>query len=198
MRWLMTLLLLLPVAALGAEPDFSVGWIGRTPRIDYVWDSPNPRVDGWPVEGADVQWVANVRWLGGDAIRSVSYRWLIDGTVVRTGTLDFGPESIVSTELPSKWTFARHEIVFEIDPNGRVAETEERNNRLLSAVLDHRRSSASASTKPPRRSSGTAPSRRWVAAPSSSSIRAARRWRRREMAAPSRPPASRPPSCARA
>ena len=130
MRWL-ALVLLFPAAALAAENDLSVGWIARNPKIDYVWDSTNSRVEGWPAVGSDVQWVANIRWLGVEPIAGVSYRWLLDGEVVSTGTLDFPPGSLVKTEFPWKWTFARHELVFEIDDVHRVAETEERNNRLL-------------------------------------------------------------------
>jgi hypothetical protein len=47
------------------------------------------------------------------------------------GTLDFNGPSLMETELPWKWTFARHEIVLEIDPHDDVTEVEERNNRLL-------------------------------------------------------------------
>jgi hypothetical protein len=81
--------------------------------------------------GADVQWVANVRWLGADPLHGVAYRWFIDGDVVKSGTLDFNPESIVQTALPWTWTFTRHEIAFEINPDNAVPETNARNNRLL-------------------------------------------------------------------
>jgi hypothetical protein len=124
-------LLLLAGNAVAAENDLSVAWIARTPRIDYVWASSNPTVDGWPLPGADVQWVANVRWLGTGPLHAVPYSWLIDGDVVKTGTLDFGAESIVQTQLPWKWTRERHEIVFEINTDGSVAETNARNDRLL-------------------------------------------------------------------
>ncbi|HEY2322014.1 MAG TPA: hypothetical protein VGJ82_04035 [Thermoanaerobaculia bacterium] len=118
-------------SAVAAENDLSVAWIARTPRIDYVWNSPNPTVDGWPSEGAEVQWVANVRWLGADALHGVAYRWSVDGEIVKSGTLDFGAESIVQTALPWKWTFTRHEIVFEVNPDGAVQETNSGNNALL-------------------------------------------------------------------
>jgi hypothetical protein len=125
------LVFFLATSAVAAENDLSVAWIARTPRIDYVWNSSNPTVEGWPAEGADVQWVANVRWLGADPVHGVAYQWTIDGDVVKSGTLDFNPESIVQTALPWKWTFTRHEIVFEINPDNAVQETNARNNRLL-------------------------------------------------------------------
>ena len=132
MRWLATLsLFLLATTAVATENDLSVAWIARLPRIDYVWNSANPTVEGWPAAGSTVTWVANVRWLGSEPRRGVSYCWTIDGVAVRKGTLDFGPESLVTAELPWTWTFVRHEIGFEIDNMRLVAETEERNNRLV-------------------------------------------------------------------
>jgi len=110
--------------------DLSVAWIARNPKIDYVWDSANPTVEGWPAEGSAVTWVAHVRSLGTEPLQGVAYRWRIDGVVVKTGTLDFAPQSIVQTELPWTWTFARHQIAFEIDPANRIQESNERNNRV--------------------------------------------------------------------
>lgn len=125
------MLILLSPAVLAAENDLSVAWIARTPRIDYVWNSSRPTVEGWPAEGDTVTWVANVRWLGTSPLKNVGYRWLIDGRVAGAGTLDFAPESLAQAQLPWTWTFARHRIVFEVDPLNLVTETEERNNRLL-------------------------------------------------------------------
>lgn len=89
--------------------DLSVAWIGRNPKIDYVWKSADPTVEGWPAVGSTVTWVANVRSLGTESLQGVAYRWLIDGVVVKSGTLDFPPQSLVQAELPWTWTFARHE-----------------------------------------------------------------------------------------
>jgi hypothetical protein len=119
-----------PLHATLTRDDLSVSWIGRTPKIDYVWNSSNPTVDGWPVEGSEVKWVAHVRWLGDQPLQGVQYRWLLDGEVVGNGSLDFPPSSIVETELPWKWTRARHQIRFELDPENRFKELEERNNSL--------------------------------------------------------------------
>src|SRR5688500_4640449 len=103
--------LLLANVGFAAERDLSVGWIARNPKVDYVWNSSNPTREGWPEEGSAITWVSNVRWLGEAPISGVDYRWLVDGQLVRAGTLNFGPESLVQSELPSTWTFARHEIV---------------------------------------------------------------------------------------
>lgn len=123
--------ILLSPAVFTAENDLSVAWIARTPKIDYVWNSTRPTVEGWPAEGDTVTWVANVRWLGAGPLEDVHYRWLIDGLVAGTGTLDFAPEGLAQAQLPWTWTFARHRIIFEVDPQNVIAETEERNNRLL-------------------------------------------------------------------
>src|SRR5215208_1456281 len=98
------------VAALASQTDLSVAWISRTPKIDYVWNSSRPTIEGWPAEGAAVTWVAHVRWLGATRLSHVAYRWIIDGVPVASGTLDFEPQTVVTAELPWKWTFVRHAI----------------------------------------------------------------------------------------
>lgn len=127
----LAVLLMLAASVSAAETDLSVGWIARNPKVDYAWNSTNPTVEGWPASGSTVTWVAHVRWLGADRLDDVSYRWLVDGNVVQTGTIDFAPQSLVRSELPLTWTFDRRQIVFEIDHENTLAETEERNNRLL-------------------------------------------------------------------
>jgi hypothetical protein len=131
MRWIALLWLLACTNVYGAENDLSVAWIARTPRIDYVWNSSNPTVEGWPAVGAPVTWIANVRWLGDAPLHGVAYRWTIDGTEAASGKLDFAASSLVQVELPWTWTFTRHEIAFEIDTDRKVDETEERNNRVV-------------------------------------------------------------------
>lgn len=122
---------LTPLHAALVRDDLSVSFVSRLPKIDYVWDSKNPTVEGWPAEGSTVTWVAHTRWLGGRPLTDVPFRWSIDGVVVEEGSLDFAPSSMVQTELPWTWTRARHEIVFELDPENVVKEVEERNNSLL-------------------------------------------------------------------
>ena len=117
--------------ARAAGDDLSVGWIARLPRVEYVWKSTNPAVEGWPAPGQTVTWVAHVRNLSGRALSNVGYRWSIDGAVVKEGTATIGGSEATTTfELPWTWTFTRHQIVFEIDPANSITENEERNNRL--------------------------------------------------------------------
>src|SRR5262245_47444952 len=39
----------------------TIGYVERLPRMDYVWESPSPATDGWPVEGQAVTWRAHLR-----------------------------------------------------------------------------------------------------------------------------------------
>jgi hypothetical protein len=112
-------------------PDLSVGHIAREPKIDYVWDSADPWVEGWPQPGEEVEWVAHVRNLSSVSVGPVAYSWSVNGVTVRTGTLSFSPGATVTATLPWIWDRARHEIVFRIDPDDALPESEERNNELL-------------------------------------------------------------------
>jgi hypothetical protein len=129
------LLLLLAFSTLpaAAQPvaDFSVGWISREPKIDYVWDSARPDREGWPEEGQVVQWTAHVRNNGTARAGDVAWRWSIDGEGVSSGTVTLEPNRYTEVVLPWTWTFQRHEIEFEIDVGNAVTERQERNNRLL-------------------------------------------------------------------
>ncbi len=114
-----------------ADTDFSVGWIQRLPKIDYVWNSKNPKLEGWPKPGQQVTWVANVWNLGNSGVSSVGYQWLLDGAIVSSGQSTLEPNKITTFNFPWKWESARHKIVFQIDPSNAVQESEERNNSLL-------------------------------------------------------------------
>jgi hypothetical protein len=109
--------------------DLTVGWISRQPDIDYVWNSSNPRVDGWPAAGANVSWRAHVRNFGA-ARTNVPYRWLLDGTTMSTGDVDLAADATTTIDMPWQWTFDRHRVAFEIDPGNVVAEESEANNEL--------------------------------------------------------------------
>lgn len=125
------LLLALIATIARAETDLSVGLIERLPKIDYVWDSPNPKVDGWPARGDLVTWVAHVRNLGREHLEGVEYRWLLGGEIVAEGKADLRRRKVTLFELEQKWKPKRRELVFEIDPRDLVPESEERNNELL-------------------------------------------------------------------
>ncbi|HYI11238.1 MAG TPA: hypothetical protein VEK57_19440 [Thermoanaerobaculia bacterium] len=118
-------LLALPLAA----DDLTVGWISRSPEIDYVWGSTNPTVEGWPAAGQDITWRAHVRtW--SDAPQTVRYRWTLDGAPTLGGAVTLAPNAVTTVDLPSKWSFERHRIGFSIDTANVMAEESEVNNTL--------------------------------------------------------------------
>ena len=116
----------------GEDPgDLTVGWISRSPEIDYVWGSTNPTAEGWPAAGQQVNWQAHVKnWSEFDRT-GVSYKWYLDGAEVSSNIVDLPAHSTATIEYPWTWTFDRHELEFVIDPDNAVQEAEEGNNRLL-------------------------------------------------------------------
>lgn len=110
--------------------DLDVGWISRDPEIAYVWNSTNPRVEGWPVPGEMVTWRAHVRnW--STSARSVEYRWLLNGEVAASGVTTFAAGSFTTVDFPWPWTFDRHELTFVVDSSSQLAEESEANNALM-------------------------------------------------------------------
>ncbi|WP_437727623.1 CARDB domain-containing protein [Sorangium sp. So ce861] len=110
--------------------DLVAGWVTRLPRLDYVWGSANPTVEGWPSVGQLITWRGNVRNRSNVTARNVLYQWLQDGAVIASGTVTIGPGATASVDLPWTWTFARRRIELAVDPGNAVVETEERNNRV--------------------------------------------------------------------
>ncbi|MBN1351129.1 hypothetical protein JXJ21_17035 [candidate division KSB1 bacterium] len=111
--------------------DLNIGWIARLPRIDYVWGSSNPAVEGWPLEGQSVVWVAYVKNWSDEDVAGIPYIWLLDSVKVDSGTIDIPANSFSAVDYPWSWTFERHELECVIDPANAFAEEEEKNNRLL-------------------------------------------------------------------
>jgi len=116
----------LPARAL----DLSAAWISRLPKIDYVWNSANPTVEGWPYDGETVTWVAHVRSIDASEPVEATYRWTMDGRTVDSGTVTIPVEDYATIDLPWKWERARHTLDFTIDPEDAISEDEERNNRI--------------------------------------------------------------------
>ncbi|MGC9452743.1 MAG: Ig-like domain-containing protein [Oceanipulchritudo sp.] len=112
------------------DEDVSVAWIQRLPVMDYVWESPQPDIDGWPSEGSTVTWRAMVKNWYPFTRYAVSYRWLVDGLEIAGGRTDLAPSAWTPVDLPRTWTFAREELAFEIDPLGECTEVSESNNTV--------------------------------------------------------------------
>jgi hypothetical protein len=124
-------LALFPAGAAHARvtTDLDVGWISRQPEIAYVWNSTNPRVEGWPAPGESVTWRAHVRnW--STTPRNVSYQWLLDGQVVASGTMAFAADSFTTVDFQWPWTFERHQLTFVVDSSHLLSEESEANNTL--------------------------------------------------------------------
>ena len=111
--------------------DITIKYIARLPRMDYVWGSPNPAVEGWPAPGSTVIWRAVVKNWADSTLVAVGYKWAIDSLVVDSGTVDIPALDTAFVDLPWVWTFNRHRIKFIIDPQNTVPEEEEENNRLM-------------------------------------------------------------------
>jgi hypothetical protein len=96
--------------------NLTIGWISRLPNMDYVWNSPNPAVDGWPAEGQQVVWRAYVKNWTSSIKRGVMFQWLLDGSVVASGTIDIQAGKYAFTDFTWTWTFDRHILDFVLEP----------------------------------------------------------------------------------
>ena len=106
--------------------DLDVLFIERLPRLDY--DGPN---GGWPVDGSTVTWRACVRNWGKKKFDAVSYRFLMNGRIVKEGVIeDFNPETTRTVDWEWKWRKSRQKIAFEIDTKAEIEELSEFNNRI--------------------------------------------------------------------
>ena len=112
------------------DNDMSVAWIQRLPVIPYVWGSAQPETAGWPTVGSTVTWRARVRNWWPFPRTGVGYRWLLDDSVIASGTVTLAPAGLTDVDLPWSWAFEHHTLRFEIDPANAVAEFSEKNNAV--------------------------------------------------------------------
>ena len=112
------------------DDDLDVALIRRLPEMDFVWDSSQPGIDGWPAAGSGVVWRAMVKNWYPLPREDVGYRWNLDGTVVASGTVDLAPSGYTAVDLPRTWSFDRRELLFEIDPANEIPEVSEANNTV--------------------------------------------------------------------
>jgi hypothetical protein len=115
---------------LATTNDLTVGYIQRVPAMDWVLNSANPKVDGWPSVGQNVTWRGFIRNISGTARNGVQYRWLWDGAQVATGSVNIAANGTASVDYVRAWDFSRHELKLVIDTANAVAEDEENNNEL--------------------------------------------------------------------
>jgi hypothetical protein len=98
-----------------------IGWIGRTPRLDYVRGAADPTREGWPAAGSTVSWDAHLVSFEGVDLPDVGYRWLLDGVEAARGSVRIPAGARVVVSLPWTWAFARHTLTFELDRERRLA-----------------------------------------------------------------------------
>jgi hypothetical protein len=96
--------------------NLTIGWITRLPAMNYVWNSSNPAVAGWPAQGQEVVWRAFVKNWSSSVKRGVSFQWLLDGSVAASGTMDIPAGAYAFTDFPWNWTFERHTLNFVVEP----------------------------------------------------------------------------------
>lgn len=114
-----------------AGPDLGVRFIKRLPEIDYVENSDNPAVEGWPAMGQAITWRAWVRNWSQNGYTSVPFHWQKNGQVVQQGTLDLAPNQETFVDLEETWSFQRDTLVFVLDPTNQLTEFTKKNNSLL-------------------------------------------------------------------
>ncbi len=112
----------------GASADLGVAYIKRLPEIDYVENSSQPDVDGWPAAGQQITWRAYVYNNSLSAQNNVSYQFLLNGTVVHSGTVNIAANGLTAIDFNTSWSFDRSELKFEIDADNQIAESSESNN----------------------------------------------------------------------
>ena len=107
-------------------PDWSAGWIERTPRLPF--DGPG---GGRPAPGSAVVWRAHVRNYGTRAAPRVPCLWTLDGRTVGTGSLPGIPRFAEETATLRLEEDGRgRDLRFVVDPSGEVPETSEGNNAV--------------------------------------------------------------------
>jgi len=116
-------------SALATTNDLTVSHIQRLPTLSWVWDSPNPKVEGWPTAGQSVTWRGFIKNFS-SVSRNVAYKWFFDGTQVASSSVSVAANGTGAVDLARTWDFNRHTIKLVVDPANVIAEDEEQNNDL--------------------------------------------------------------------
>ena len=95
--------------------DLTIGWISRLPQMDYVWNSGDPSVHGWPSMDEEVIWRAYVKNWSDSSKRDIGYRWLLDGVTVDSGSIDVETRAVTHIDYSWHWTFDRQQLTFWIN-----------------------------------------------------------------------------------
>ncbi len=115
--------------ALATTNDVTISHIQRVPTLNWVENSTNPTVEGWPAAGSNVTWRGHIKNFSSSS-RSVGYRWFFDGVQVGSGSVTIAANGTGQADLVRTWDFNRHNIQLVVDPTNAIAEQEEANNSL--------------------------------------------------------------------
>jgi hypothetical protein len=117
------------VGALATANDLTISHIQRLPVLNWVQDSTNPKVEGWPTAGQSVTWRGFIKNFSTSS-HTVQFQWFFDGTQVQSGQVTIAANGTGNADLVRAWDFNRHNIQLVIDPANLIAEDEEQNNSL--------------------------------------------------------------------
>jgi len=112
-----------------SQEDLSIRYIQRLPEIEYVQNSSNPAVQGWPTVGQQVIWSAKVKHWGTSTV-TVNYRWYVNGAEVGAGSRQISGGTETDITYIQNWTFDRKELKLVVDSENYFVETEEGNNEV--------------------------------------------------------------------
>jgi hypothetical protein len=115
--------------ALATTNDVTVSHIQRVPTLNWVENSTNPTVEGWPAAGSNVTWRGHIKNFASSS-RSVGFRWFFDGVQVASGSVTIPANGTGQADLVRTWDFNRHNVQLVVDPTNAIAEQEEGNNSL--------------------------------------------------------------------
>jgi hypothetical protein len=123
----------LPGQAIGqTEPaDLTIRYVQRLPKLDYVWGSTRPDVEGWPAPGQRVTWRAWLQNWADFPLAAVDYAWRLDGRLVDSGRVDIGSGSQAALDFGWAWDRRRHELEVVVDAENRFTVPGGPFNRLL-------------------------------------------------------------------
>jgi hypothetical protein len=107
-----------PIAQAGPA-DLTIRYVERLPKLDYVVNSADPTVDGWPQPGSAVTWRAHLKNWSSRSLDGVSYAWSLDGARVGGGQLGIPPSGETSVEYTWTWERRRRELELVVDAENR-------------------------------------------------------------------------------
>lgn len=124
-----------------SRPDLDVTYIERTPRYfryDVFYPNNLPTLRSgtenqkrWPDVGENITYTAHIINKGG-TLQSSTYRWLVDGQAISSGTLSSNLLANQEAKITLQSTFPQNpqKIEFVVDPSNTISESVETNNSL--------------------------------------------------------------------